>query len=148
MHTGADFISLRGEESRTSKPRRGLTSSRGHYGPPKGPVTRPVNGQDPVPRTKRKREATLDRVRNEHLIRMPWHGSDPYLDGIVGWENTEPQTKRSAPCTIKSLLSLDCMKKLRIFITTWYRQCKSTRPDYKSSIGYENPYWPYTRPPG
>ena len=84
MHTGADFISLRGEESRTSKPRRGLTSSRGHYGPPKGPVTRPVNGQDPLPRTKRKREATLDRVRNEHLIRMPWHGSDPYLDGIVG----------------------------------------------------------------
>ena len=38
MHTGADFISLRGEESRTSKPRRGLTSSRGHYGPPKGPL--------------------------------------------------------------------------------------------------------------
>lgn len=91
MHTGADFISLRGEESRTSKPRRGLTSSRGHYGPPKGPVTsasprQPSSlqqSQDPV-RTKRKREATLDRVRNEHLIRMPWHGSDPYLDGIVG----------------------------------------------------------------
>lgn len=90
MHTGADFISLRGEESRTSKPRRGLNSSRGHYGPPKGPVTssastpRPsLQSQDPV-RTKRKREATLDRVRNEHLIRMPWHGSEPYLDGIVG----------------------------------------------------------------
>ena len=94
MHTGgeADFISLRGtdqNESR-SKPRRGLTSSRGHYGPPKGPVTsahprnivtsNPSQPQDPV-RTKRKRDATLDR---KHLIRMPWHAKEPYFDGIVG----------------------------------------------------------------
>ena len=90
MHTGeADFISLRGtstDEPR-SKPRRGLTSSRGHYGPPKGPVTsahtrnnttQPT--QDPV-RTKRKRDATLDR---KHLTKMPWHGIEPYFDGIVG----------------------------------------------------------------
>ena len=34
--------------------------------------------------TEGKQEATLDRVRNEHIIRMPWHGSDPYPDGIVG----------------------------------------------------------------
>ena len=87
MHTGADFISIRGSEER-SKPRRGLTSSRGHYGPPKGPVTSAqahpraqTQAQvDPV-RTKRKRESTLDR---KHLFRMPWHGSEPYFDGIVG----------------------------------------------------------------
>ena len=34
--------------------------------------------------TEGKQEVTLDRIRNEHIIRMPWHGSDPYLDGIVG----------------------------------------------------------------